>query len=112
MNLPVKKKITEVLNKYNIKYEREKRFDDCKNKKALPFDFYLPDYNILIEYNGLQHYKDIDIGRTELALIQHRDSIKKKYCEDNNIQLIIIPYWDKDKIEDILINAFDLVEQH
>ena len=44
----------------NINYIREKRFKDCKNIKPLPFDFYLPEKNICIEYDGEHHFKSID----------------------------------------------------
>ena len=110
------KRITEILDKYNILYKRQKRFKDCKNKLPLPFDFYLPTYNTCIEYQGQQHYKSINSAHytdeETLKNTQYHDTIKKQYCEDNNIKLIIIPYWDKNNIENILINAFDLVEQH
>lgn len=45
------------LDKKNINYEEQKKFDGCKNKSHLLFDFYLPDYNLCIEFQGIQHYK-------------------------------------------------------
>lgn len=48
--------ICSLLDSLQIKYEREKRFKDCRYKNTLPFDFYLPDYNICIEYDGEQHF--------------------------------------------------------
>lgn len=44
----------------NISYILQKTFEDCKNKKQLPFDFYLPEYNICIEYDGEQHFRPVD----------------------------------------------------
>lgn len=41
----------------HIKFEREKIFTDCKDERYLPFDFYLPDYKVCIEYQGQQHYE-------------------------------------------------------
>lgn len=77
-----------------IIFESEKRFKDCTHKSVLPFDFYLPDYNICIEYNGVQHYKPIEyfggIENYNNQLI--RDKIKNEYCIRNNIHLIIIKY--------------------
>lgn len=60
------------------------------------YDFYLPDYNIIIEFNGLQHYKPIKFfgGQEGFNYIQERDKIKKRYCLDNNINLLIISYKD------------------
>ncbi len=49
-----------VLKDLDIPFVKEKRFSDCKNKKCLPFDFYLPTRNICIEYNGKQHYSPVD----------------------------------------------------
>jgi Zn finger protein HypA/HybF involved in hydrogenase expression len=66
------------------------------------YDFYLPNYNIMIEYNGLQHYKPISFfgGKKGFDYLQSRDEIKKQYCINNNIKLIIISY--KDNIEELL----------
>lgn len=93
-------KIIELLNKYNINYVKEKTFNSCifpETNTKLRFDFYLPDYNILIEYNGEQHYKTNESGwNTKEALEKtiKRDNYKKQWCKNNNITLIIIPYND------------------
>ena len=74
--------------------------------RPLPFDFYLPDYNILIEFDGKQHYviesfgKDLDT----FISIKIRDTIKNIYCDKNNLNLIRIPYWEINNIEEILNN--------
>lgn len=98
------REITRILNQYNIKNISQYKFDDCKFKQSLPFDFYLPDYNILIEYDGEQHYKIFDYfgGLDKFIDTKIRDTIKNEYCNKNNIKLIRIPYWDYNKIEDIL----------
>lgn len=90
----------------NIKHEQQKCFSDCKNKRALPFDFYLPDYNCCIEYDGAQHYKKVDLwgGQEYLSQRQHNDKIKNDYCIKNNIRLIRIRY-DEDVCE-VLDNSF------
>lgn len=86
--------ISKLLNENNISYNKEFKFSDCKDKKELPFDFYLPDHNVCIEFNGIQHYKPIDYFGGEIAFKkqQKRDNIKKEYCLKNNIPLIIIKY--------------------
>lgn len=89
------KEVEEVLNKLSIRHIREYRFDDCKNgHHTLPFDFYLPDYDACIEYDGEQHFKPIDYFGGEKAFIrrQKNDTIKNKYCKSNKIKLIRIPY--------------------
>lgn len=101
--------IKNILEEHNIEFNMQFRFDDCRNIISLPFDFYLPNYNVCIEYDGEGHYKPINRGgiSDEEAIavlngIKYRDSIKTDYCNDNNIKLIRIPYWDFDNINYIL----------
>ena len=97
-------KIETILNKYNINYKPQYKFKNCKLHRELPFDFYIPDLNITIEYDGRQHYEIIDYfgGLDGFIDTKIRDTIKTIYCKENNIKLIRIPYWDFDKIEKIL----------
>jgi hypothetical protein len=100
-------KIEKFLKKNKIKFETQKSFNECKYKKRLRFDFYLINKNILIEYQGRQHYLNDDnnnffFNEKELHNYKIRDNIKKKFCKKNNIKLIEIPYWDFDKIDKIL----------
>lgn len=100
------------LKKHNIFFISQKRFDDCRNKIHLPFDFYLPDYNICIEFDGILHYemrKSSD-GFNRLLNQRENDKIKTKYCYDNNIKLYRIKYTDnlKDSIQDI----FDYIKNN
>ena len=92
------KKIREFLNSNSITFTPQKRFKDCKDKICLPFDFYLPEYNTCIEYNGIQHYKPIEYfgGQNGLLEQKKKDKIKKDYCLLNNICLIIVKYNQKD----------------
>lgn len=82
------------LENNNIKYERQYKFDNCKYKRKLPFDFYLPDYNTCIEYDGRQHFDVISYwgGENELKKVIIKDKIKTDYCYNNNINLIRIKY--------------------
>lgn len=84
------------LDNNDISYIQEKSFNDCRDKQPLPFDFYLPDYNACIEYQGQQHYHVVDIFGDEetFNLQQKHDNIKKEYCETNNIKLLCIPYYE------------------
>ena len=95
----------EIIKKYletnRVAYQRQKQFIKCRDINPLFFDFYLPEYNIVIEYDGEFHYRQIgDIN--DLDGQQRRDAIKTKYCEENDIILLRIPYWEKDNIESIL----------
>ena len=77
------------LSKHEIKYISQCKFNDCRNKNPLPFDFYLPDYNLCIEYDGKQHFEAIDWfgGEEGLEYRKFNDNIKMQYCIDNNINL-------------------------
>lgn len=94
--------IENILNQYNIEYEREKRFEGCKNKFCFPFDFYLPTFNTLIEFDGQYHYNPIR-GEEQLKKTQNNDNIKNNFCKNNNINLLRIPYWKRDNLEEIII---------
>lgn len=83
------RKIMIFLKNQNIKYQREHTFPDCRNIKLLRFDFYLPEYQTCIEYDGFGHYTN-HYGEKSLRKIQFNDKIKNKYCQDNLISLIRI----------------------
>ena len=105
------KEVSTILSKYKIKHIPQYMFDGCKGiRRKLPFDFYLPNYNICIEYHGQPHYYAIEYfgGKDGLRERQRLDQIKEQYCYDNNIPLIIIPYWDFDNIESILTTYLNL----
>lgn len=104
--------IVKFLDSIGVLYEQQKRFDDCRDKYTLPFDFYLPDYNVCIEYNGIQHYEPVDIfgGEDAFKGTIKRDKIKEDYCRQNNILLFQIPYY-KD-IDDEFQNLNDVFMNH
>lgn len=106
-------KIDSLLKSWNILFERQYSFKNCRDKNALPFDFYVPIYNTIIEYQGEQHYKVIRRGNMSekdgidnLRLIQKHDEIKRNYCIENNINYIEIPYWENNDIENFVFNEF------
>lgn len=103
-------KIRNFLDINKIKYIAQKKFEDCKYKRQLSFDFYLPDLDLCIEFDGQQHYKKVIRKRQEsLKIIQKRDKIKNQYCEINKIKLIRIPYWDSQNIDSILKLSIELL---
>ena len=87
-------KVRMYLEKNNIKYIIRYTFKDCRNIYTLPFDFYLPDYIMCIEYDGIQHFESIDFfgGQETLSNNKIRDNIKTKYCKENDINLLRIRY--------------------
>lgn len=99
--------ISDVLISNNIKFISQKTFDDCKNIRALRFDFYLQDYNVVVEFDGLQHFQPVDFfgGEDDLIIRQKRDEIKTRYCQEHKIHLVRIPYYyTKNQIEETILN--------
>lgn len=108
------KQVLQWLERHDIYNIPQKTFDDCRNKNVLPFDFYLPDFNICIEYDGEQHFEPVDFAGNgeewalqQFNLVKHNDAIKTRYCQDNNIKLLRIPYF-KD-VETELSNFIHLI---
>ena len=102
-------KIASFLKEHNIDFKKEYSFKDCKYKRILPFDFYLPDYNIVIEYQGEQHFKQDRREHSEkLELRQFKDKIKRQYCYQNNIIEIELCYFDN--LNEKLYNLLELLE--
>lgn len=100
--------IEQSLKELNIEYSKEHTFSDCINpdtNNVLRFDFYLPQNNLCIEFDGRQHFAASEFddrywwGQVDLAAIKKRDAIKNQYCKDNNIRLIRIPYTELTKIK-------------
>lgn len=83
------------LDSLGIEYCLEYRFEDCKDKRALPFDIYIPSSNVVIEYDGRQHYESVPFwgGNDEFELRARHDAIKKEYCVNHDITMIRIPYY-------------------
>lgn len=100
------KEISGILNSLNIKYTSQKRFPECKHKNTLPFDFYIHNKKskLLIEFDGIQHFKPIEYfgGEDVLRDTQFRDKIKDDFAKEKDIPLLRIPYTEQDNIESIL----------
>lgn len=90
----LEQKVEVWLKSKHIEYEFQKKFEECKDIRCLPFDFYLPKYNCCIEVDGEQHDELIPFGGTvnydKLNKQQLHDTIKNNFCKDNNIKLIRI----------------------
>lgn len=83
-----------ILDQLNILYEKEKTFNDLKYKNKLRFDYYLPKYNLCIEFNGAQHYEYVEYfhkNESQFDEQRFKDYIKSKYCRTHNIHLIELP---------------------
>ena len=106
------KLIEEYLKQHDIIFETQKRFKDCVDQRPLPFDFYLPEYNVLIEYQGAQHYMATRRMGDEEGLIyrQKHDCIKREYCRTKKINLLEIPYTKFNHVSEILDNALQNIK--
>ncbi len=110
-------KIQQYLEDNKIEFIKEKKFETLIKNTYLRFDFYIEKYNLLIEYDGQQHFSPVKFGgiselkATELFhKAQERDILKNKFVAKNNIHLLRIPYWEFNNIEDILIDYFDKIK--
>lgn len=95
--------MNKILKEIGLNVINQYTFSDCKNISKLRFDAYDKEHNIAFEFQGGQHYFPVDFaGKGEewaikqLKINKYRDEIKRKYCKENNIQLIEIPYWEYD----------------
>ena len=109
------RKIREHLTKHNIEFIPQKTFSNLlgTGNKPLSYDFYIPSKNLLIEFQGIQHYEPRDFNNegmkqaeTNFEIQQEHDRRKRKYAQQNNIDLLEITYLEEDKIEEILDKIF------
>ena len=102
-------KIKNILKENDVFFEEQKTFPDLKDKRKLSYDFYIPSKNLLIEYNGEQHYKSIKHfgGRKRFLLQKHHDWLKRKYDKKNGITLLVIPFW-----KDLVVEVTNFLCKH
>lgn len=105
----------------NITYEQQTMYEKLSGIGGgkLSFDFFLPEHNLLIEYQGEQHGKPIDFGgrgfefaEKQFKTQQENDNLKREYAKQNNIKLLEIWYYDFDRIDEILLNELNLYAVH
>lgn len=99
-------RIAEFLSKECVKFYREYYMNGLYGIKGhfLYFDFYIPKYNLVIEFDGIYHYKTKNIN------ILENDYRKDAFCKKRNINILRIPYWDIDKIEFIILDKIDKID--
>ena len=96
--------VRSILEKNNIQYKQYHKMKGCfvmRNERCilLTFDFYLPNNNTIIEYDGRQHYEPVNYfgGKESFQRQVTLDAIKNDFCKDNKINLIRIPYTVKNR---------------
>lgn len=96
-----------------LKIERQHRNPNCKDKLALPFDFFLPEYNLFIEADGVQHFRKNN-GNPHFDDTRNHDTIKNKFCVENGFYLLRIRYKriiNKEKLVNMLKDLFLQIER-
>ena len=101
-NYKNEKLIRSILIRNNINFEEQKSFEGCSFKNKLKFDFYIPEHNTCIEYDGEFHFQNRFNNQQKFLTQKIRDQIKNNFCEENNIKLIRISFKEKNKIEEII----------
>lgn len=110
-------KIKEYLLDNEIAFERQKTYNDLKGVRgcALRYDFYLPESNLLIEYQGEQHYKVVQFSSSiteaeeNYKCQKENDKIKKAYAQNHNINFLEIPYLEYENINEIIGNKLNTI---
>ena len=107
-----------MLTRLGVNFQTQYTISDCKLTYKLKFDAFDIENGIAFEYNGEQHYKPIDFaGKGEewanynLELTRLRDKTKYKYCKDHSIPIIIIPYWERDNMENYIIQELNKLKE-
>lgn len=101
-------KVIDILRREKVDFIREKTFSDLRGG-SYRFDFYLPQFNAVIEVNGRQHYEFVSHfykQKSDFLTAQLRDRRKISYCLANSITLYCVPFWEFDEIEDF----YDLIQ--
>lgn len=100
------------LDHNRIEYEVQKKFPNLRDSNPLSYDFFIPNAKILIEYQGIQHFRPTEhFGGVSSFKVQKRhDDIKREYALANGYTLIEIPYTYKsyDSIATFLSNVINV----
>lgn len=101
--------VRNILLDLGFRVDSQYRFNGCKDKYTLPFDMFLPEHNVLVEYDGEQHYFPVPFrgnafdAQISFEKTKLHDKIKDDFCVQNNIPLIRIPYWEKDNLKEYIV---------
>lgn len=103
--------LLDVLNEEGIKVSKQKTFNECKNpitNRKLKFDFYLDDFNAVIEYDGEVHYECSRFDNLEG--VHYRDKIKNVFCDTNNIDILRVPYYRLKFLKDDVLEYIGILK--
>jgi len=93
--------VSKILRKMGIQYEGQKTFRECRDKKYLPFDFYIPSKKMLIEFDGIQHFYPTSFSHDKSAVfrekcfrvVRRHDKIRNRFAREYGYRLVRVPYW-------------------
>ena len=101
-------KCSKYFDSHNVEYVKQKIFDDLVGSKGKPlrFDFFLPKYNVLIEYQGEQHERAVDFfgGQEKFEIQVYYDNLKRNFAKEHRYKLLEISFRDYNNIDIILDN--------
>ena len=110
------RRIAAILDEIGIFYMQQYFYEDLLDINYLKYDFYIPELNTLIEYNGEQHYYPVAFNTEddmvkEFELRRLHDNMKMDYAYKNKINLLIVPYWEYENIDKILYNEVKFLKR-
>ena len=108
----LEKEIIDLLDRENIQYEYQKKFDWLKYKNRMSIDFFLPNENIVIECQGRQHFREekfFDSNGGYNGLVT-RDKVKKKLCNEHGLRVLYFSHYMHDYWDKVYYNKEELLE--
>lgn len=102
------REVMRLLELHGISYVSQKKFEECKDKRPLVFDFYIPDMMVCIEYDGILHSEPHEHfgGQDKFMDRKRKDGIKNEFCMKHNIDLLRIGY--KENVSNVLLEFLKL----
>lgn len=110
------KKMVDILTSKGLNINQQHKINGCVYKYHLKFDAFDVSNSIAFEYNGEQHYRPVDFAgkgehwaKEQFELTKSRDNAKIKYCKENKIPIIIVPYWERNNMESFIIDELNKI---
>jgi hypothetical protein len=105
------KSVAEYLMKNGVVFYTEYYFHNLYNSKNnfLFFDFYIPAYNLVIEYDGAHHFKSYP-DKEKYNKTRLHDKLKNAFCRKNCIHILRIPFFKSDQMENMICDKFDQID--
>ncbi|PVV56293.1 hypothetical protein [Chryseobacterium sp. HMWF035] len=97
-------RVIKYLNFLKLTFKKQKKFPGMKNEKELKCDFFIPKLNLIIEFDGHQHYYPVDYfkGFKSFKKTIKCDWIKNRYALKNSINILRIPFYEYEDIEKLI----------